>query len=156
MIRQFQGAYRPFSNFWILDMPVYINQFIAGYDNGIGYRSVEHAFQAAKSLDMNDRTAISRISKPIEAKHYGYTIQLRADWDTIKIPLMADLVQQKFDNSPKLRTLLLSTGTAELYEGNTWNDTFWGVDLTTMRGENHLGRILMAIRASYQRGSYQK
>ncbi|MGM9605038.1 MAG: hypothetical protein ACI3XG_08225 [Faecousia sp.] len=33
-----------------------------------------------------------------------------------------------------------------LEEGNTWHDTFWGVDAKTRDGENHLGRILMRVR----------
>ena len=39
---------------------------------------------------------------------------------------------------------------AELIEGNTWHDTFWGVDLKTGEGENHLGKILMALRKDFQ------
>jgi predicted NAD-dependent protein-ADP-ribosyltransferase YbiA (DUF1768 family) len=31
------------------------------------------------------------------------------------------------------------------YEGNTWNDRFWGVCRGS--GLNHLGRILMEVRA---------
>ena len=33
-----------------------------------------------------------------------------------------------------------------LEEGNTWHDTFWGVDAKTGEGQNHLGKILMKIR----------
>lgn len=47
-------------------------------------------------------------------------------------------------SEPKLRSQLLSTGTAELVEGNWWNDRYWGV--CNGRGENHLGKILMRIR----------
>ena len=38
------------------------------------------------------------------------------------------------------------TGNLVLEEGNGWHDTFWGVDLKTGEGENHLGRILMQVR----------
>jgi predicted NAD-dependent protein-ADP-ribosyltransferase YbiA (DUF1768 family) len=57
---------------------------------------------------------------------------------------MRDLLRQKFAH-PELRRLLLATGDAELVEGNTWGDRFWGV--CAGRGQNHLGRLLMAIRA---------
>lgn len=40
----------------------------------------------------------------------------------------------------------LSTGDAELVEGNTWNDTWWGVNATTGKGKNMLGRLLMQVR----------
>ena len=42
-----------------------------------------------------------------------------------------------------------------LEEGNTWHDTFWGVDARTREGRNHLGRILMRIRKELQ-GSFEK
>ena len=38
------------------------------------------------------------------------------------------------------------TGELVLEEGNTWHDTFWGVDAKTGEGLNHLGRILMKVR----------
>lgn len=33
-----------------------------------------------------------------------------------------------------------------LVEGNSFGDTFWGVDARTGKGENHLGKILMKVR----------
>lgn len=44
-----------------------------------------------------------------------------------------------------LKAKLLETGDAELVESNWWHDYFWGV--CNGRGENHLGKILMKIRA---------
>ena len=35
-------------------------------------------------------------------------------------------------------------------EGNTWHDVYWGVDLCTGEGENHLGKILMAQRQEFK------
>jgi predicted NAD-dependent protein-ADP-ribosyltransferase YbiA (DUF1768 family) len=58
---------------------------------------------------------------------------------------MLKLVRRKFKNS-KLREQLLATGGQELLEGNWWGDTWWGVDIDTGKGENHLGKILMQIR----------
>ena len=145
MITSFFGKYRPLSNFWFLKTPVYLTDENGGLTDDIAYITVEHAFQAAKSLDRNDRIAIGeRIHEPRDAKTYGHTIQIRADWNNIRKPLMTDLIRQKFTNSRELRTLLLSTGNQELQEGNTWGDTFWGV--VNGKGENHLGKILMQIR----------
>lgn len=56
---------------------------------------------------------------------------------------MEDLLRQKFSKTP-LRRLLLATGEAELIEGNTWGDTYWGVCHGV--GQNHLGCLLMKIR----------
>jgi predicted NAD-dependent protein-ADP-ribosyltransferase YbiA (DUF1768 family) len=50
-------------------------------------------------------------------------------------------------SDPVLREMLLDTGDAILEEGNMWNDTFWGIDLNTGKGQNHLGRLLMERRA---------
>lgn len=35
-------------------------------------------------------------------------------------------------------------------EGNTWHDVYWGVDLCTGEGENHLGKILMTQRQEFK------
>jgi predicted NAD-dependent protein-ADP-ribosyltransferase YbiA (DUF1768 family) len=54
-------------------------------------------------------------------------------------------VLAKFEQFPYLAAKLIETGTATLVEGNHWGDTFWGVD-HEQGGENHLGKILMAVR----------
>jgi predicted NAD-dependent protein-ADP-ribosyltransferase YbiA (DUF1768 family) len=60
---------------------------------------------------------------------------------------MEDLSRQKFSH-PELRQKLLDTGSCTLVEGNTWGDTFWGV--CDGVGENHLGKLLMTIRADLE------
>ncbi len=50
---------------------------------------------------------------------------------------------------PALRDALLDTGHAELIEGNTWGDVYWGV--FGGRGRNQLGRTLMRIRDGTRR-----
>ncbi len=54
----------------------------------------------------------------------------------------------KFTRHFDLREKLLATGDRKLVEGNTWGDTFWGV--CRGNGKNHLGKILMKIRAELQ------
>ena len=49
-------------------------------------------------------------------------------------------------DSEEDQALKLTVRDAVLEEGNTWNDTFWGVHLKNGQGQNHLGRILMKIR----------
>lgn len=41
---------------------------------------------------------------------------------------------------------MMETGDMPIIEGNTWKDTFWGIDIHTGQGENNLGRILMEVR----------
>lgn len=135
MIKEFRGDYRFLSNFY----PVTIS-----YD-GLYYPSVEHAFQAAKTNSVEDKLKICNAESPGIAKRMGRMVELRPDWEQVKIPIMTELVRIKFRN-PGLRAMLIRTGLNELCEGNWWHDEFWGVDCVTGNGQNHLGKILMMVR----------
>lgn len=111
---------------------------------GLTYPSSETAFQAAKCLDMKDRKAFIHLNG-YQAKKKGRKVNLRPDWESVKIDIMHQILKQKFSN-PSLKQKLLDTENAELIEGNTWGDTFWGVDISTGKGENHLGKLLMQVR----------
>jgi len=110
------------------------------YD-GKTYRCAEAAFQAQKDLTRRDEftTLTGR-----QAKSLGKKVELRKDWEAIKVGIMTDIVRCKFTQNPDLREKLLNTMDCYLEEGNTWNDTFWGV--CRGRGRNTLGKILMIIR----------
>lgn len=133
MIDSFRGQYRFLSNFY----PCKVT-----YDF-VEYPTVEHAYQAAKTLIESERAWILSQPTPGRAKRAGKKITLRKDWDEIKLFIMQSLVVQKFGNKG-LAEKLLSTDEEELVEGNTWGDTFWGIYNGV--GENHLGKILMMIR----------
>lgn len=141
MIDSFRDKYTFLSNFVIVPRGII-------YD--FRYPTVEHAYQAAKSDDVNDRLALTRIKKASDAKAYGDTIQLRSDWYEIRNEVMYFLLQQKFSNTG-LRKLLLATGNEELVEGNYWCDIYWGKctckkNNHNNEGENWLGRLLMQLR----------
>lgn len=136
-INGFFGEYRFLSNFY----PV-----IVQYDN-IYYRSVEHAYQAAKTLDQYNRNYISNLVEAREVKKFSKKLVIRPEWEKIKLSIMEDLIRQKFSHF-NLKTKLLLTGNTYLEETNTWNDTFWGVCKGV--GENHPGKILMKVRKSLQ------
>lgn len=110
---------------------------------GMTFKTVEHAYQAAKTLDINERREIQSKRYPGGAKKHGHKVTMRDDWHDIKLEVMETLLRQKFAN-PYYRDLLLCTEDLELIEGNTWGDTFWGVCKGV--GENHLGKLLMKIR----------
>ena len=112
---------------------------------GIKYPTVEHMFQALKSLNPMERMEIAAAATPGKAKRLGRRVSLRSDWEEIKIDVMRTALQLKFSD-PILRKKLIATGDAELIEGNTWNDTFWGV--CNGVGKNMLGTLLMEIRDS--------
>ncbi len=89
-----------------------------------------------------------RLDSPARAKGLGRKVKLRKDWESVKVGLMQELVELKFRTHADLAERLLETGDAKLIEGNTWNDTFWGV--ANGHGKNHLGQALMSVRAQLQ------
>lgn len=134
-IRSFHGEHRFLSNFYPS----------AVYFDRVQYRTVEHAYNAAKTLDIERREMIYNSATPVEAKRLGKLLPIRDNWNDIKIFIMFDLVFQKFFIHSCLRERLLKTGDSELIEGNNWNDTFWG--MCQGKGSNYLGQILMQVRA---------
>lgn len=133
MIASFQGEYRWLSNFWYCT--------IDGR-----YTTIEHLYQASKTLNKDEQKKILNASTPAIAKRLGRYVTLRSDWNEIKIKVMTQLVTKKFKQNLDLQKKLLATGSEQLIEGNGWGDTFWGV--CNGRGANHLGEILMEVRAS--------
>ena len=135
------------------------------YLDGVKYASVEHAYQAAKTLDPKKREIFTVEFNPNltagQAKRIGQNLDLREDWLKVKVPVMRDLLVQKFAH-PKLNERLLGTGGAYLEEGNNWHDVFWGVCHHKLEGKtckepahrpfggNHLGYLLMGIRTHYE------
>jgi len=108
------------------------------------FSSVEHAYQAYKTLDESARELIRKSKTPQEAKKLGRCVQIRPDWVDVRVPLMCSFLTQKFEN-PFLQHMLIETGDAQLVHNNSWNDKFWGV--CRGEGENWLGRLLMEIRS---------
>ncbi len=133
VIDLFDGEYAFLSNFW--ECPVFYND--------LWYKNSEAAFQGAKTTDRKLRGVFSELS-PSRAKYLGRHIQLRSDWEEVKDQVMYQIVFNKFSLNDDLKEKLLATGDAELIEGNTWNDIYWGI--CNGRGQNKLGKILMEVR----------
>jgi ribA/ribD-fused uncharacterized protein len=112
---------------------------------GIRYGTSEAAYQAQKSLDEAVRTRFAEYP-PGKAKRKGQQIAMRPDWYEVRLDVMDEVIRAKFTQNPELAAKLVATGTALLEEGNSWGDTFWGVDVHTGKGENNLGKILMKVR----------
>lgn len=132
MIGRFRGRYKFLSNFYPCSVE---------YDGSV-YPSLENAYQAAKTKDPELRKQFLTISAS-EAKKLGRRLTLEQDWEKRKEAVMLILLRRKFKNL-HLASLLLETGDQELIEGNTWDDTFWGVCGGV--GENRLGQLLMLVR----------
>lgn len=138
VINSFRGEYEFLSNFYICDVPY----------KGLIFRSSEAAFQSQKSLDPNAWKLFTNFD-PQKSKMFGRRAPMTPteikNWKEGRaISVMEDVVYAKFIHNQVLMTKLLATGTAELIEGNTWDDTYWGV--CNGVGENHLGKILMEVR----------
>lgn len=137
IIDSFTGGYEFLSNFY--NCPVIYN--------GLRYQNSEAAFQAQKLKSNMDRIPFTKLT-PSQAKRLGRQVQLRDDWEEIKLMEMFNIVYCKFKQNPDLAKKLADTGDTYLEEGNTWNDTYWGVCKGV--GENKLGKILMTIRNEHR------
>lgn len=138
------------------DFPDMITKFKGEYDylnnrfscrftwQGVEYRTAEAAFQSSKCEDEAERKvyATSSVNKAIllgkeQIPHPG--------WEEARLNIMESILKAKFGQNPNLMKRLKNTGNRILING-TKQDTFWGVDLYSWQGENHLGEILMSIR----------
>lgn len=112
---------------------------------GIVYPSTENFYQAMKYKEISTRVLISKLT-PSEAKKYSRENQMTSlNFESNKLKIMLYAQRKKYSQEP-FRTKLLSTGDCVLEEGNWWGDKFWGVDIKTREGENHLGKLIMQVR----------
>ena len=144
-IGAFEGQHRFLSNFWmepfVVDLP------------GLGpveVKSAEHAFQALKARREHDARGILTKATPGGAKREGRRVELRDGWMDVRIGAMAHVLASKFAPSSELGRRLVATAACEIEEGNAWGDTYWGVVLHDGRGDNWLGRLLVARRSTLQ------
>ena len=129
-ITSFKGSYRYLSNFYIEPDGTH----------------VEGEYQTEKCKDSSERILFEGLL-PAEAKKFGRTVELRPDWEEIKLTVMRGLVLRKFKDHPVLAEKLVKTGGVEIVEGNYWGDKFWGKVFGGQgEGQNWLGRILMETR----------
>lgn len=131
----FSGEHRFLSNFWPCEVRY----------GDVKFNSVEAAYQAAKCASREEVLRFQHLG-PKEAKRLGRSVRLRDDWERVKLGVMQALLEQKFASGSDLARRLVATHPAALVEGNWWGDKFWGV--CDGEGENHLGRLLMLVRAA--------
>lgn len=132
-IKGFFGDYRFLSNFHMA--PVYFES--------IEYPSTEHAYQAAKTTNIQIRKEFLNLTCG-EAKRKGQVVEMRENWDVIKYDIMFMVVFDKFYRHADLREKLLNTDLKYLEETNHWGDKYYGV--CDGEGLNVLGKILMDVR----------
>ena len=111
----------------------------------------EHYYQAQKFIgtahDPRLCEQIRAAHTPEEAAALGRdrTHTIRTDWDQVKCQIMYEAVLQKFSKHLDIQHILLATGSVEIIEDSP-RDYYWGCGEDNT-GENHLGKILMQVRA---------
>lgn len=135
---QFQNQYRFLSNF----------QYCRVTYEGVDYPYIENAFQAAKTVPPSTEL---RYMSPGDAKHAGFRLKLRPDWEQVKYGIMEQLVRDKFsDKNPELKAKLIATYPEPIVEHNRWHDNEWGHCLCekckNKSHRNMLGLLLTKVR----------
>lgn len=130
--------------------------FLSNFDlvdvehEGIIYPSVEHAYQASKTLDIEKRKLVASNNSPFFAKNFGKNLDdLREDWDSVKLSIMLSLLRKKFVKGSIYAEMLLATEPMKLVEGNWWHDVWWGYCICKKcegKSQNYLGKLLMKVR----------
>ena len=146
-----------FKTFTPTDFPDVINRFKGEYDflsnrfpcqvlwEGLEYPSAESAFQASKCAVESEREAFTRCSIQ-RATLRGRAMNPLPSWEETRLDIMKSILNAKFEQNPTLMQRLDDTKNHILINGNDKLETYWGVDLYSWQGENHLGKILMRIR----------
>jgi hypothetical protein len=134
-------AYGEFSNF--AAFPIQLE--------GRDWPTTEHYFQAQKFAGSDYEEAIREAKSPMIAPRLGRSRAhpLRDDCEQVKDDFMQEALAAKFTQHPELKSLLFSTGEAELVE-HTKYDSYWadGGDGT---GKNRLGQLLMELRSQLRK-----
>ena len=132
VINSFDGEYDFLSNFY--ECPI-------NWEGNL-YQNSESIYQSYKTIDEVPYDFTKTTGS--QAKKISKTLNVRPDWNKIKLDLMYKICQEKFNQNPDIAQKLMNTGDAIHIEGNYWNDTYWGV--CNGKGQNYLGKILMKIR----------
>lgn len=147
------GEFRAFSN--DAEYPIEIE--------GVSYPTVEHYYQAMKAREFGDTESEKRILEartPKAAKAIGRKVTnfMKEVWDEKRREIMLRAVKAKFVQHPELQKKLIETGKRQIGKADPRN-TFWGIgtgvaseksnDPSKWRGQNQLGKMLMAFREDF-------
>lgn len=146
-ITSFKDAHRFLSNFY--QSPVTFG--------GLTYPNAEAAFQAQKCGKEENKVKYTLVKNPVVAKRMGKKEpNLPNNWYEVSYGIMLEIVRAKF-SLPEMKEKLLSTGDAELVEGNNHHDNLWGdcfcSHCVAKIGQNRLGKILMQVRDELKKGA---
>ena len=149
-----KGEYQAFSN----EAPYAIEV------EGVRYPTVEHYYQAMKAKTFEDKEMEDKIQATPSAKAVktlGKKVKNFAEevWNDKRQEVMLRGIKAKFAQHPELQTKLKETGSRPIGYANPRN-TFWGIgtsmglekaqDFEKWRGQNKLGKILIALRDDFR------
>ena len=135
MIDKFAYKYSFLSNFYM----IYVHY------EGLTYVNAEAAFQASKCAEVSERKVFANCSTD-KAVQKGKELMPFPEWEEAQLDFMESILTAKFEQNPTLKKMLAETGNRILINGNNKQETFWGIDLYSWMGDNHLGKIIMKIR----------
>ena len=118
------------------------------YYDGRIYKSVSHAFQAARSQEQHIREKIVRADTIMEMYEIAAKVEDPPDWIKFRLKIMETLVRDKFRRNKELREKLRATENRNLvnsYGDASTSNLFWGI--VEGKGQNQLGRILESVRS---------
>lgn len=103
-----------------------------------------HAYHASKATNLQDEMKVLRSNTAQEAKMEGLSIELRSDWDDVKVAIYYSLCLQQALEDTTIRDVLESTKGKRISDsGETHSDSFWSA---YNDGRDMSGRIWTQIR----------
>jgi ribA/ribD-fused uncharacterized protein len=135
--------------------PKWLSNFVpcTVYLDGQACPSVEHAYQAAKTLNPEERARVIAASTPAQARRLGRAVTVRNDWGDVKYGIMLGLLRQKFALGTNFAGDLMAYE-GKIVEYNTWHDNEWGhcgcARCQSKPHKNMLGRLLEVLRSQLQ------
>jgi ribA/ribD-fused uncharacterized protein len=126
------------------------------YGKEYTFPSSENAFQASKCKNKEDIEQFAKISA-LQSFRVGRSVDLRDDWDSIKIKIMKKICMDKFTQFDELKKILLETNDTYLIEHTPVKnrDKYWADD-NDGSGANNLGKCLMDVRVAIGGNEYNK
>jgi ribA/ribD-fused uncharacterized protein len=128
------------------------------------YPTVEHYFQAMKAKTFNDTDIFKKILETPSAKAVkalGKKVKnfITEKWNHERLDIMRIGVRAKFVQHPQLQKQLIETGTKEIGNADA-RDLYWGIGTSEntdksrnpekWKGQNQLGKIMMALRDEFR------
>lgn len=138
-------TYRPLSTYYKLDVPIKDNDGRIYYTTEAYYHAQRFKGNKARDRFTGADVTGERAAEMARDKRY----KTREDWDEIKLDVIAEAQQKKFEANPDLLEVLRSTGDKQLVEWS--NNSFTGYNRKTEQGRNVVGKVLEDIRGYYNR-----